>query len=316
MAARRAQLSDYDIVDRFAVGGAAELYRARDKSSGEIVIIKKLRSDQGFDPEMSAGFLRESQLAMQSDHKNLIRGLARGTHSGDDWVCVEYVDGQDLERLIVRLRERDQSLPEALALFVVCEILDGLAFAYNIPDPMGGPMGLVHRDLNPRNVLVSYEGRVHVADFGASIASLNEPPPNEIVGSVGYMAPEQASLGDLDGRTDIFAAGCILFELIAGEPAFDVAGKKDAAILKLHKRGQTRPVPQTVSENLRFAIEIACAPDPEDRYQSASQMRDALTKMMRETGMPADASKLGEWMRALFEKERASVPVFATSRSR
>lgn len=312
-AVRKKGLDRYDIIDRFAVGGAAELYRARHKRSGDIVVIKRLRTDLGFDPAVSAGFYREIQLAQASEHKNLIRALDRGIHDGVDWVAVEFIDGKDLAELLLRTRARNERLSFALSLFIVREMLDGLAFAYNIPDGTGGPLGLVHRDLNPRNVLVGYDGGVHVADFGASVAALTEPTPDEIVGSPGYLSPEQASLKHLDARSDIFAAGCILFEMVVGEPAFDVAGKREAQTLKLHQKGQIRKLPRSLPEPLRFCIEIACAPDREDRYMSAAQMRDALDLILVEGRESELQPRLSSLMRRVFEQEYASTRLSAAS---
>ncbi len=304
-------LDHYDVIDRFALGGAAELYRARHKRTGDIVVIKRLRTDLGFDPAVSAGFFRETQLALASEHRNLIRALERGSHNGVDWVAVELVDGQDLANLLERTRSRGERLSVPLACFIVREMLDGLAFAFNIADATGMPMGLVHRDLNPRNVLLGYDGGVHVADFGASVASLTEPVPDEIVGSLGYLSPEQARLGHLDARSDIFAVGCILFELVTGEPAFDVAGKRETHTLKLHQKGQIRKLPRSLPEQLRLVIEIACSPDREDRYLSAVQMRDALDRMLREGGELDLQERLAKLMRQVFAEEHARTRIDA-----
>jgi serine/threonine-protein kinase len=289
------RLEDYELIDRFAVGGAAELYRARDKSTGQLVAIKRLRQDLGFDPAVAAGFLREVQLAMLSEHKNLIRGYARGSHEGADWVAVDYVPGKDLDVLLERARTHGERLSVGISLFIVREMLDGLAFAYNMLDPTGGPMGLVHRDLNPRNVMLSFAGTVHVADFGASVASLTEPPPDEIVGSLGYISPEQASLAALDARSDLFAVGCILFEMITGERAIDFDPRKEQAALRAHQKGKLRRFPRHMHDGARMIIEIATQRDPEDRYMSATQMRGAVDELLREMGerqLPARLARL------------------------
>lgn len=302
---KRGKLDDYEIIDRFAVGGAAELYRARRKGSHEIVVIKRLRTDLGFDPAVSAGFLREVQLAMLSDHKNLIHGLDRGSHEGADWVAVNFVDGQDLENLLVRAQEKQQRLSPAISLHIAREILDGLAFAFNIADPTGGPMGLVHRDLNPRNVLIGYDGTVHVADFGASVASISEPVPDEVVGSLGYLSPEQASLEHLDGRSDIFAVGCILYEMVTGKRAIDFDPRKEAASLKAHKKAKVKRMPRSVSEDVRYILDIALSRDREDRYMSASQMRDAIDEVLTQMREADLQPRLARLMQDAFAPELA-----------
>jgi serine/threonine protein kinase len=293
----------YLLIDRLAVGGAAELYRARHPQSGEVVVVKRLRPDLPFDPEVSGGFLREIQLAMLSNHRNLIRGSTTGTHQGLEYVVIEYVAGQDMERFFRKAKERGHEVPLAVGLFIVREILDGLAFAHMLTDHAGNPFGLVHRDLNPRNIIIGYDGRVKVGDFGAAIATSQEPAPDEVVGSPGYLSPEQASLSPLDLRSDIFAAGCILFEVVTGLRAFDLDKKKDAAVLRMHQRAELSPIPDHVDERLRFIIEIACAADADERYQSASAMRDAIDGVLKGLIRDSGQGLLASTMQTVFAAE-------------
>jgi eukaryotic-like serine/threonine-protein kinase len=277
----------YELIDRFATGGVAELYRARDVRDGKIVVIKRMRADADFDPEQSAGFLRELQLALMCKHKNLIEGYAKGTaQDGSDYGVLEYVDGQDLHAILARARKTNVAIPASFATYIVGEILDGLEFAWTLKDGRGRQLGLVHRDLAPKNVFVRYDGQVRIGDFGSSCAALQEPTPQEVVGTPGYMSPEQASRQKLDQRSDVFAAGCIFFELLAGKGAFDLDKKNDAAILKMHQKAQRRPIPPTVPEDLAMIIDIATAASPEDRYQSAKDMLRGLKR----TDTPPDAS--------------------------
>ena len=297
-----ARIGNYELIDRYAVGGVAEIYRARDVTNGDIVVVKRIRPDLEFDPEQHAGFIRELQLALMCTHKNLIRGLHKGTHGGNDFAVLEYVDGQDLARVLKRLKK----LPLHLAVYVIAEVLDGMDFAYRLKDATGKELGLVHRDLAPKNVLVGYDGRVRVGDFGSSLATKTEPKADAIVGTLGYMSPEQARLEQLDQRSDLFAIGCMLYELVVGHGAFDVDGKKDLAVLKAHQRGASRPVPADVPEDLRLVIEIAMAKDPDDRYATAREMKNGLWKTDHAPSTTT-AAQLGALVRKLFEPEfRAS----------
>jgi len=293
----------YLLIDRFAVGGVAELYRARHPSTGEVVVVKRLRPDLPFDPEVSGGFLREIQLALLSEHKNLIRGQSSGTHHGLDYVVLEFVAGQDMERFFRKARERQVDVPLSVSLFIVREILDGLAFAHALTDHAGTPMGLVHRDLNPRNVLLGYDGAVKVGDFGAAIATAQEPVPDEVVGSPGYLSPEQAKREPLDARSDLFAVGCMLFEVVTGLRAFDLDKKKDAVVLRMHQRGELAQIPNHIDERLRFIIEIACAVDPDERYPNAAAMRDAVDGVLRGLALGDVGPRLAATMRAVFASE-------------
>lgn len=298
------RIGHFELIDRFAIGGVAEIYRARDTRTGTVVVIKKLRADTAFDRDEYAGFLQELQLAMRCTHKNLIRGFAKGTTDGIEYGVLEYVDGQDLHAIIHRARKNGVEIPAAFATFIVGEILEGLDFAWKIKDERGRQLGLVHRDLAPKNVFVRYDGEVRIGDFGASVMSLLEQP-DTVLGTPGFMSPEQASLTRIDQRSDVFAAGCVLFELITGQAAFDLAGKKDAAILKMHQKAQRRPIPPSLPEDLALVLEIATAASPEDRYQSANDM----LRSLKQTDTPPNPEArlgLASLVRRLFPGELAA----------
>jgi serine/threonine protein kinase len=270
-----ARLGPYDLIDRFAIGGVAEIYRAKDTRNGDVVIIKRMRPDRPFDPELHAGFLREMQVALKAQHKNLIRGYELGTFNNVDYGVLEYVDGQDLESIIERVRRQKIQIPLGFATFIVHEILEGLEFAHALTDPRGAPLGLVHRDLAPKNIFVRYDGAVRVADFGLSLATLQEAA-DEIVGTPGYLAPEQARGERLDARCDVFAVGCILYDLVVGQRAFDYAGLEDTQMLKMHALAKRRATPSNVPEQLRGVIDKALALHRADRFANAAEMRSAL----------------------------------------
>ena len=221
-----ARLGPYELIDRFAVGGVAEIYRAKDMRSGEIVIIKRMRPDRPFEPELHAGFLREMQVALQASHKNLIKGYELSTHAGVDYGVIEYIDGQDLESLLERARRQKIQVPYGFATFFVSEILDGLDFAHKLKDTRGELLGLVHRDLAPKNIFVGYDGAIRVADFGLSLASLQEIGDDVVVGTPGYLSPEQAKGEQLDARSDIFSVGCMLYECVVGQRRMDNLGQR------------------------------------------------------------------------------------------
>jgi serine/threonine-protein kinase len=297
-----ARLGPYELIDRFAVGGVAEIYRAKDTRSGEIVVIKRMRSDKPFDPEMHAGFLREMQVALKAKHKNLIKGYELSSFNNTDYGVMEYVDGQDLESILERARRQRIQVPYGFATIIISEILDGLDFAHRITDPRGELLGLVHRDLAPKNIFVRYDGQVRVGDFGLSLAARQEIV-EEVVGTPGYLSPEQARGEQLDARSDIYAVGCMLYELVVGQRAFDVAGKSDNDMLRMHAMGKHRQVTRDVPEQLVAVLETALARDREERYPTAVEMRRAL----RRTEHPPDDvhTPLGiaTLVRRLFEEE-------------
>lgn len=296
------RLGPYELIDRFAVGGVAEIYRAKDTRTGEIVVIKRMRSDRPVDPEMHAGFLREMQVALKAKHKNLIRGYELSSHASVEYGVMEYVDGQDLESILQRARLQKIQVPYGFATFIVSEILDGMDFAQGITDSRGEILGLVHRDLAPKNIFVRYDGQVRVGDFGLSLAARQEMA-EKVVGTPGYLSPEQARGEQMDARSDLFAIGCILYELVVGQRAFDVAGKSDADMLKMHSLARHRPLTRELPERLALVLETSLAVAREDRYPNAFEMRKAL----RRTEFPPDdgLAPLGiaTLVRKLFEEE-------------
>jgi len=296
------RLGWYDLIDRFAVGGVAEIYRAKDTRSGEIVVIKRMRSDRPLDPEMHFGFLREMHVALKAKHKNLIRGYELSSHANLEYGVMEYVDGQDLESILVRARAQKINVPFDFATFIASEILDGMEFAQGITDSRGELLGLVHRDLAPKNIFIRYDGQVRVGDFGLSLASRQELA-EEVVGTPGYLSPEQARGEQLDVRSDLFAIGCILYELAHGMRAFDVVGKNDNEMLKMHAGAKHKPISKEIPERLALVIETSLAKNRDDRYPSALEMRKAL----RRTEHPPDdgLAPLGiaTLVRRLFDEE-------------
>lgn len=302
MALSAATIGPYQLLDRYAVGGSAEIYRAHDTRNGDLVVIKRLRPDVDHPATVTQGFLREVNLASQMNHKNLIHGRDRGVHHGQHYVVLEFVDGPDLRRLLSRARERNVKIPLEFALFMAREVLDGLEYSHNLVTPQGVAMGLVHRDICPRNVFVSYDGSIRVADFGCSVFTHLEKPPTAVVGSLGYLSPEQASLLPLDRRSDVFAVGCILHELVVGSPALDRENKSDAAVLKAHKKCRLRPVPPDVPDNVRLILEMACSADRAFRYPTAGAMRDAVDGILQEKAYTTSLA-IAALTRHLFREE-------------
>jgi eukaryotic-like serine/threonine-protein kinase len=298
-----AAVGNYELIDRYAVGGVAEIYRARDVRSGEVVVIKRMRPDVPLTPDNIAAFAREMHVAFRAKHKNLIRCFNLGSHQGLDYGVLEYVDGQDLENLLVRCRKQNIRLPRGFATFIACEILEGLDYAHGMVDERGEPMRLVHRDVAPKNIFVRYDGQVRVADFGLGLASAYERLEDEaVVGTPGYFAPEQVLRTQVDGRTDVYAVGLILHEMLSGQRAIDVAGLRDADLLKAHRRPSIRELGQDVPEGLRTVVEVALDKDPDNRYHNARDFRQAIARSEVPPDMDAPLG-IATMLRQLFDAE-------------
>ncbi|MEW5851162.1 MAG: serine/threonine-protein kinase [Myxococcota bacterium] len=297
------RVGSYEVVDRYAVGGVAEIYRCRDVRSGDVVALKRMKPEAARDASVRRGFFREADLARMMSHRNLVHCHETSREQGKEWAVYDFVDGPDLERILTRALDRRVKIPVDFSLHIIREVLDGLHFAHMLGGSDGRSLGFVHRDLSPRNVFVAYDGRVRVGDLGCATLTLIEPLPPDVVGSPGYLSPEQARGEPLDHRSDVYAVGVVLYELLVGARAFDVAGKKDAKVLELHKKGKMKAVPSSLPAPLRAIIERACQVDPEKRYATAAEMRDAVDADLRTRNSSVSELAIAALTRNLFREE-------------
>lgn len=274
----------YVLVQRIAAGGMGEVYLAVPRTLWgfeKFFAIKKVLPTLSSDPEFLSRFRDEARLVIPMNHPNVVQVFEVGRVEEDYFIAMELVEGQSLGGLLTACWERQQVLPVAAALYMVRELLAGLEYCHRRTDEAGRQLGMVHRDVSPTNVLVSYDGRVKLADFGLALSSLKvyHTRPNLILGHLGYIAPE--ALGGLrqDQRADIFSAGVLLFELLTGQrfcPSPDPA----IARQQLRARAQVRPsslraaVPSSVDRLVLGAV----AYNPLDRYQSARAFHEAIQK--------------------------------------
>ncbi|MBI5494680.1 MAG: protein kinase [Deltaproteobacteria bacterium] len=287
-----------ELLDRLAVGGAAEVYRARALTTGELVVVKRLRPEVQMDIPAVTGFMRESDVMQRLNHPNVVRALARGEAAGEPFLVMELVDGLDLERAWQAARRRGVTVAPGVWTHVVMEALLGLEHAHRARGAAGA-LGLVHRDLAPRNVLLGLDGTVRITDFGACVFTHVDAPPLDVVGSAGYLSPEQARLDVLDARSDVFAVGCVLQLLLTGEPAFPVEGRDDGEVLAAHQQCRAAPLPRGLHAALRQVLERALAPHPEDRFISAREMAESLDNARRAAGHVEGGPELGALVSAL-----------------
>lgn len=306
-----APFGKYTLVERIAAGGMAEVYKAKifgvagfEKTVAVKRILPHFAEDDGF-VDM---FVREANIAVRLTHSNIVQVFELGRVGSDYFIALEYVEGRDLKSLVRQANTRKRHLPPAVAAFMTQKICAGLHHAHvAIDDASGMSLGIVHRDVSPHNVLVSWSGEVKVADFG--IAKLQTRSRNTqtgmIKGKLAYMSPEQ-SLGDpnLDARSDVFAAGIVLYELLTGRRPFD--GESDLEILR-NIREKHPPPPSAlapgVPPELDAIVAKAMAKAREDRHPDAASMARALGAYLQRTGSAdgrvVDESNVAELMREL-----------------
>lgn len=282
----------YLLLKRLSRGGMGEIFLAK---LGEIegfeklVIIKKILPNLAADQEFIKRFIDEAQVAIKLNHANIAPVTEVGRVDGEYFLAIEYVEGRDLRRLIARQREEGQRMSPETCLFVGREMAAGLAYAHRRTNAEGQSLAVVHCDISPPNVMVSFEGEIKIIDFGIAksairIAATN---PNMGFGKFGYMAPEQVVRGGIvDKRTDIYAAGVVVYELLTGQRLHQFPDGADyRQIARIVTAGKVVP-PSVRDASLDPSIDPiimkALATRASDRYQTAEEFRDALqVKLMQ-----------------------------------
>ena len=290
-------LGRYELLRPLARGGMADVYLARRRVAGieKRLVIKRLRRDRHRDPRFLDMFIREAQLSMSLVQQNIVPVFDFGRIGEHVFLAMEYIDGRDLGSSLAR--ERGSGLPPILAAFVAAECCLALDHAHRRREPV------THRDVTPRNVLLSWEGEVKLADFGIA-AVVGEAAGT--FGTPGYMAPEQANGERVDARADVYALGIVLWESLTGthvRPAGDRLVTLAAA-----RAGELPEIPDTIPPVLAAMIRRATAKDPAERFATARELADELDAFMvaertRESGQ-TPAKRLAEWLAARWGDER------------
>jgi serine/threonine-protein kinase len=297
----------FHILRRLGVGGMAEVFAAlRHEPSGRDrpVVIKRPLADLAAHPEFLAMFLDEARIASSLHHPNIVRVYEIVHQPETALIVMELVDGKSVSSLLARLERSGQRLESRLAAHVVARAAEGLHYAHTKADASGTPLKIVHRDVSPQNVLVSFTGEVKVIDFGIAhaLGRVTQTRTGTRKGKTGYMAPEQARAGAIDARVDVFALGILLWELSCGRRLFvrpDDFRTMNALLV------DPIPLPSSVAAVPRELEEItmrALARDPDERYQTADELRAALDAFTASVGgaMPAE---LGALVKVLFATE-------------
>lgn len=313
-AENRGSLGRYTLVRRVGAGGMAEVWKA--KVSGpagfeKTVAVKRVLPSLAADREFVDMFVAEAKLVAMLEHPNIVPvfdfGVAQNAAEAGPgyYLAMEYVAGRNVASILDRLAEKRRVMPVHLALHIAGGIAAALAYAHDARDSAGNPLGIVHRDISPQNVMVTWRGEVKVTDFGIAKVASAMPVTGAGVwkGKIGYMSPEQATLRPLDGRSDLFALGTVLYELCTGKRLFQGSSASelydaivsfradDAALAAVH--GDVRPI-------ARKALQL----DPANRYADAHAFEAAIADALGARGVPRAKAALASMMQELFEDER------------
>lgn len=295
----------YHLLEKIATGGMAEVYRARSygvEGFEKILVIKRILDNLSQDAEFIELFKAEARLAAQLMHVNIVQVFELGEVDGAYFMAMEYVHGLDLARLLSRTRKLGSfSIP--LALFIARETLKGLQFAHDLVDEAGTPLNVVHCDISPQNILLSYAGEVKITDFGISRAASQSSAIHQVTrGKYAYMSPEQVEGRKLDHRSDIFSFAVVLWEVLTGKRLFRTKSREETlARVRRAEVPSIRGHRPEVSEDLEGIVLKALARRPRDRFESAAEFLDALSILMVREGHRATSSDLATFMREVIE---------------
>ncbi|QRK13738.1 serine/threonine protein kinase [Archangium violaceum] len=297
----------YQLLTKLAVGGMAEIWLARQSGPQgfeKFVAIKRIVERLSSDSEFVGLFLDEARLAAQLNHPHIVQILELGEEEGAYYIAMEYLAGENSASIAKACARQKKPLPLALAVRIIADAAEGLAYAHAKQGPDGALLGIVHRDVSPHNILVTYEGTVKLLDFGIAKAANRETQTmvGQVRGKAAYMSPEQARGEPLDGRSDIFSLGIVLFELVTGTRLFP---STDSLGVMNMLAGET-PLPLAhernprVPESLSRIISRALARQPAQRYPSARHFHAALQAWLRGLPKVPDCCELARFMTQLF----------------
>lgn len=300
----------YVLLDRIDVGGMAEVFRGRMGGVDgfeRMVALKRILPNIAADPDFVEMFVEEAKLAVQLRHANIAQIFELGLVDKSHFIAMEYVSGVSLRTMWDRARGRNRLLPIAMSCHIVQKVCEGLDAAHRKKDDRTGQdIGLVHRDVSPQNVLVSFEGEVKVIDFGIAKAAtrVSKTQAGVLKGKFGYMSPEQVRGYELDNRSDIFACGVVLYELFVGDRLF--LGESDFSTLEKVRNVEMVP-PTRLNKNLsphleRIVMKALCK-NREGRYRWASEMAEDLQRYLFATNQPFARTDLQRYMQQHFKAE-------------
>jgi len=304
----------YHVVSKIAQGGMAEIFLALQKGEQGFqkpVVLKKILPSLAADPRFVRMFVDEAHIASTLNHSNLVQVLDLGKSGNQYFLVLEFVDGWSLEQIRRRAQAAKLKLSVPLALYIVGALCRGLAYVHT-RERNGKPLDIVHRDVTPQNVLISQHGEVKLADFGiAKAVDKTEKSSTGIIkGKFAYMSPEQSQAKPIDGRSDLFSVGTLLYLLTTGRKPFD--GPTDSDVIMAVRRAKPdKPssIVRDLNPDVERLINRALRGDPAKRWQSAEQMADKIDAILVKLGQPSGPAPLMRWLETLSTRDGAKPPV-------
>jgi serine/threonine protein kinase len=296
----------YVIVEYIAEGGMGAIYLGKKIGVGGFekeVVLKQLLPEFTREPKFIDLFLREARLSASLDHANIVRTVDLVTAGEDYFIVMEYVRGGDLRTLMKRAKRRHERFPPQAGIFIAHEILEALTYAHTRVGPDGRPLGLIHRDVSPSNILLSGAGEVKLTDFGIAKASTHRSVFFKVKGKVGYMSPEQARGEPIDARSDIFSLAVVLYEVLVGERLFVGDLMSTAAVIYSQPIAAPSQRRTDLPEELDAVLMKALSLDRHGRFQTAEEFQDALSRVAAKKRLLCGASEMSSILKNVCGEE-------------
>jgi serine/threonine protein kinase len=301
----------YLLLSRIAQGGMAELYQAKlvgDEGFEKLIAIKKILPHLAEETNLVKSFIDEAKLAAFLQHPNIVQIYDFGSVNGTYYIAMEYLYGKDLKLITNRYKEMGLPISIENALYIATQVCAGLDYAHKLKDFQGKPLNIIHRDIGPHNIFITYDGQVKIIDFGIAKAAIQNTKTQDgsIKGKMAYMSPEQAQGELIDHRSDIFAMGILLYEMVTHERMFEGDAFRIFAKVREADYIPAGIVNKALSSELCGIIDKALAQDREQRYQSAEEMLTDLEKYMHGLSISPSYRNLSQYMKELYGEEAKS----------
>ena len=309
------QFGRFEVLGRLAWGGMAEILLARQRAAGgasRLVVIKKILKQVAENEAFVEMFLHEARIALGFNHPNICAVHEFGQQDDTYFIAMEWVNGVSLKQIFDRARERSERIPIEVAVRIIAEAASALHYAHRAKAEDGSPLNLVHRDVTPDNIMVSFDGAVKLLDFGIAKAATQttKTQAGELKGKFPYMAPEQYTGLEVDGRADLFSLGVSLFEVLTGQTLYHRATDYETvtAIVVDPRVPSLHDVDPGLPEPLDAIVRRSLAKEPDGRLDSAGQMVQLLERFLVERGEVVRAAQLVQYVRRLFPERADQAP--------
>src|SRR6187402_1506265 len=305
------RLADFEIIRRLGAGGMAEVFLAKKRGAEgtfKLLVLKRILPAYGSSRRFRTMFAEEAQLATRLNHPNIVQVYDFQDYGEEgQLLSMEYVEGPDLRKLMRAAQAKGQRIPPYVAAYIIAEVAKGLHYAHERKDEAGKPIDIVHRDVSPQNILMSFDGAVKIADFGIASANLFREEPGVLKGKTAYMSPEQARAERVSRRTDIYSLGVVFHELLTARPLHGAAEGQE--LLEAVRAGIVEPPSTYVRElpaELEEVVMRALAKNPDQRFQTARDMAAALSRALFQKQQLVDSHVLENVLSELTTREHTS----------